>query len=85
VEAARANFQREAVRGESDSVVTSACSDVLLHGLPSAGRVVLEGCGHVPGCTHPDAFAEVVRRFLTSSGAAPGAACPGAGGCAHAH
>jgi pimeloyl-ACP methyl ester carboxylesterase len=54
---------------------------MLLHGLPNAGRVILEGCGHVPSYTHPEAVAEVVRQFLTpaptqtysSSGRASGA------------
>jgi pimeloyl-ACP methyl ester carboxylesterase len=53
------------VCGEHDRVVPRAYSDVLLEGLPNAGRVVIEGCGHVPSYTHPEALAEVVRRFLT--------------------
>ena len=31
----------------------------------SARRVLIEGCGHVPSYSHPEALAEVVRRFLT--------------------
>jgi pimeloyl-ACP methyl ester carboxylesterase len=53
------------VWGERDRVVPLSCSDVLLEGLPNAGRVVIEGCGHVPSYSHPEALAEVVRRFLT--------------------
>jgi pimeloyl-ACP methyl ester carboxylesterase len=53
------------VCGEHDRVVPPAYSDVLLEGLPNAGRVVIEGCGHVPSYSHPEALAEVVRRFLT--------------------
>jgi pimeloyl-ACP methyl ester carboxylesterase len=45
-----------------------ASTDVLLQGLPNAGRVVIEGCGHVPSYSHPEALAEVVRRFLTPPG-----------------
>jgi pimeloyl-ACP methyl ester carboxylesterase len=51
--------------GEHDRIVPLSYSDVLLEGLPNAGRVVIEGCGHVPSYTHPEALAEVVRRFLT--------------------
>jgi pimeloyl-ACP methyl ester carboxylesterase len=58
------------VCGERDRVVPPAYTEVLLKGLPSAGRVLIEGCGHVPSYTHPEALAEVVRRFLT-----PGQMC----------
>jgi pimeloyl-ACP methyl ester carboxylesterase len=53
------------VCGEQDRVVPLPYSDVLLKNLPNAGRVLIEGCGHVPGYSHPEALAEVVRRFLT--------------------
>jgi pimeloyl-ACP methyl ester carboxylesterase len=53
------------VTGAADPVVPRACSDLLLQHLPSAGRVELEGCGHLPYFTHPELLAEVVRRFLT--------------------
>jgi pimeloyl-ACP methyl ester carboxylesterase len=53
------------VWGEQDRVVPLPYSDVLLKNLPNAGRVVIEGCGHVPSYSHPEALAEVVRRFLT--------------------
>jgi pimeloyl-ACP methyl ester carboxylesterase len=54
--------------GEDDRVIGRAHQEMLLGGLPNAGRVVLEGCGHVPSYSHPEAMAEVVRRFLTPKG-----------------
>jgi pimeloyl-ACP methyl ester carboxylesterase len=53
------------VYGDRDRVVPSVFSDVLYEGLPSAGRVVIEGCSHFPSYTHPEIFAEVIRSFLT--------------------
>lgn len=53
------------ISGDQDHVVPRSYDDVLLHGLPNAGRVVLEGCGHVPSYTHPEVLAEVIRQFLT--------------------
>jgi pimeloyl-ACP methyl ester carboxylesterase len=53
------------VCGERDNVVPRRFTEVLLAGLPNAGRVVLEGCGHMPSYTHPEVYAEVIRRFLT--------------------
>lgn len=53
------------VCGDQDRVVPRAFEDVLLRGLPNAGRVVIESCGHVPSYTHPEILAEVVRTFLT--------------------
>jgi pimeloyl-ACP methyl ester carboxylesterase len=53
--------------GDRDRVVPPHYEKVLLEGLPSAGRVVIEGCGHVPSYTHPEVFAEIVRQFLTPS------------------
>jgi pimeloyl-ACP methyl ester carboxylesterase len=58
------------VCGERDRVVPAPYAETLLEGLPSAGRVILEGCGHVPSYSHPEVYAEVVRQFLTP--AAPG-------------
>ena len=62
-----ANFRVLAplISGDQDRVVPRCYDDVLLHGLPNAGRVVLEGCGHVPSYTHPEVLAEVIRQFLT--------------------
>jgi hypothetical protein len=54
--------------------VSRQCEEGLLAGLPNAGRVEIGGCGHMPYLTHPEALAEVVRRFLT-----PPAPCPQAG------
>ncbi len=53
------------VCGDHDNVVPQRFTDVLLTGLPNAGRVILEGCGHMPSYTHPELYAEVIRRFLT--------------------
>jgi pimeloyl-ACP methyl ester carboxylesterase len=53
------------VCGEQDRVIGRAHEDVLLAGLPNAGRVTIEACGHVPSYTHPEVLAEVVRQFLT--------------------
>ena len=59
--------------GDLDKVVRPIHAEILLAGLPNARRVVVEGCGHVPGYSHPEVLAEVVRQFLTppASGAAP--------------
>src|SRR5579885_275456 len=51
--------------GDQDRVVPRIHEEMLLQGLPNAGRVVLSGCGHVPSYTHPEILAEVVRHFLT--------------------
>jgi pimeloyl-ACP methyl ester carboxylesterase len=53
------------VCGDRDRVVPNVYSDVLMNGLPNAGRVIIEQCGHLPAYTHPEVFAEVVRQFLT--------------------
>jgi pimeloyl-ACP methyl ester carboxylesterase len=53
------------VCGERDTVVPGHFQDVLLEGLPNGGRVTIQGCGHVPSYTHPEAFSEVIRQFLT--------------------
>jgi pimeloyl-ACP methyl ester carboxylesterase len=51
--------------GNLDRIVPPAHADMLMEGLPNAGRVVIEGCGHVPSYTHPEVLAEVIRQFLT--------------------
>jgi pimeloyl-ACP methyl ester carboxylesterase len=51
--------------GDLDVVVREVHAEILLNGLPNARRVVVEGCGHVPGYSHPEVLAEVVRQFLT--------------------
>jgi pimeloyl-ACP methyl ester carboxylesterase len=53
------------VCGDRDPLVGRACEDVLLRGLPSAGRVEVSHCGHFPYLTHPDLLAAVVCDFLT--------------------
>ena len=53
------------VCGERDPVVGPAQTKLLLDGLPNAGRVMIEGGGHMPYYTHPELLAEVVRQFLT--------------------
>jgi pimeloyl-ACP methyl ester carboxylesterase len=67
------------VCGDRDRVMPPRYEEVLLAGLPNAGRAVIEGCGHVPSHTHPEALAEVVRRFLT-----PMAACATEATCGEA-
>jgi pimeloyl-ACP methyl ester carboxylesterase len=62
--------------GDQDTVVPWQASDELLQGLPSAGRAVIEGCGHLPCYTHPEVFSEVVRMFLTPPGAGCASPCP---------
>ena len=51
--------------GDNDPIVGRAEEETLYHGLPNVGRVVLEGCGHLPMYTHPEVLAEVTRQFLT--------------------
>ncbi|MFO0845701.1 MAG: alpha/beta hydrolase [Gemmataceae bacterium] len=67
------------VVGDRDSVVPRPYAEVLLGGLPNAGMAVIEGAGHVPYYSHPEAMAEVVRRFLTP----PGQGCGGREACEH--
>jgi pimeloyl-ACP methyl ester carboxylesterase len=56
------------VCGDQDRVVPWFHEETLLQGLTNAGRVTLEGCGHMPSYTHPEIYAEVVRQFLTPPG-----------------
>jgi pimeloyl-ACP methyl ester carboxylesterase len=51
--------------GDLDIVARPVHAEILLQGLPNARRIVIEGCGHVPGYSHPEVLAEVVRQFLT--------------------
>ena len=53
------------VCGDQDRVVPRLHEEMMLQGLPHAGRVVIENCGHLPSYTHPEILAEVVRQFLT--------------------
>jgi pimeloyl-ACP methyl ester carboxylesterase len=69
------------VCGDRDRVVGPEHAELLRQGLPNAGLVVLQGCGHVPSYTHPEVYAEVVRRFLTPpDAAAAGHFCSGGSG-----
>jgi pimeloyl-ACP methyl ester carboxylesterase len=74
------------VCGERDPVVSLERAEAIRSALPAGGMVVLEGCGHLPSYTHAEAFAEVVRQFLTPPPAAgaPLASAPGSGACARA-
>ncbi len=54
--------------GDQDLIVPRFYEEVLLQGLPNAGRVTIEGCGHMPSFTHPEIYAEVIRQFLTPPG-----------------
>jgi pimeloyl-ACP methyl ester carboxylesterase len=51
--------------GEYDAVVDRDCEQVLLQGLPHCARAEIQDCGHLAHYTHPEAVAELVRRFLT--------------------
>jgi len=53
------------VCGDADPMVSPACEEVLLRGLPNAGRATIAGCGHNPLFSHPEILAELIRRFLT--------------------
>jgi pimeloyl-ACP methyl ester carboxylesterase len=53
------------VCGDHDPLVGRQCEEVLMDGLPNAGRVEIPGCGHLPYLTHPDTLADVIRDFLT--------------------
>jgi 3-oxoadipate enol-lactonase len=57
------------VSGDEDDVVPRRCQEELLAGLPNARLAELQGCGHVPFHTHPEALAEVLRHFLTPAAA----------------
>jgi pimeloyl-ACP methyl ester carboxylesterase len=57
------------VCGDRDPLVRPAQEQPLLDGLPNVRRVELENCGHFPYLTHPEALAEIIRRFLTPAGA----------------
>jgi pimeloyl-ACP methyl ester carboxylesterase len=51
--------------GECDPLVGPECEETLLQGLPNAGHVKIEGCGHNPLFSHPEVLADLVGRFLT--------------------
>jgi len=51
--------------GDRDPLITSAHEDVLLKGLPNAGRIIIPGAGHMPSYSHPEMVASITRDFLT--------------------
>jgi pimeloyl-ACP methyl ester carboxylesterase len=51
--------------GEGDPLVGPECEETLLQGLPNAGHVKIEECGHNPLFSHPEVLADLVGRFLT--------------------
>jgi pimeloyl-ACP methyl ester carboxylesterase len=51
--------------GEKDLTIPTPHAEMLLHGLPNGGLVMMEGVGHVPQFSHPEMMAEIVRQFLT--------------------
>jgi pimeloyl-ACP methyl ester carboxylesterase len=61
------------ITGDCDALVGRQCAETLLLGLPQATHIELTDCGHFAHYSHPEAVAEIVRRFLKP------AACPLAG------
>jgi pimeloyl-ACP methyl ester carboxylesterase len=53
------------VCGDCDPIVPLERAEYIRSALSAGGMIVLEGCGHQPSYTHAEAFAEVVREFLT--------------------
>jgi len=53
------------VCGEEDPICPLDATEAMMRACPAAGRAVLEGCGHLPMLTHPEALAELVTEFLT--------------------
>jgi len=68
--------------GGTDLIDTGLVADTLMACVPGAERMTVPGVGHLVNLAAPDAFNEVVRRFLTTTPAA-GSTTPAAGsGCA---
>ena len=53
------------VAGDGDSLVSAACAEELARGLPNAGQVRLENCGHYAQFTHAAELADLIVHFLT--------------------
>ena len=53
------------IHGDCDHLVPQKAQEELKAGLPNAARAEIEHCGHYPQLTHPGAFTEIVRQFLT--------------------
>jgi pimeloyl-ACP methyl ester carboxylesterase len=64
------------VCGDCDRTVPWPLTEVLHRGLPNAGVAWIEGCGHVPSYSHPEALAAVVHRFLTPPQSCTEQSCP---------
>jgi 3-oxoadipate enol-lactonase len=58
------------ITGDCDALVGRQCAETLVGGLPQATHIEMTDCGHFPHYSHPEALAEIVRRFLKP------AACP---------
>jgi pimeloyl-ACP methyl ester carboxylesterase len=54
-------------QGDQSPPMFAMVVDLLAETLPEVTRCVVEGAGHVPHITHPDAYADVLREFLASS------------------
>jgi pimeloyl-ACP methyl ester carboxylesterase len=61
------------VWGEHDTLVPPVVGEALHQSLPNAQFVVLDGTGHVPMWERPEAFNQLVLRFLESTADEPGA------------
>jgi 3-oxoadipate enol-lactonase len=59
------------VVGDRDPIVNAELTEELLDRLPGSGRAIIEGSGHFPNFTHPEALVQVIRMFLT-----PPTPCP---------
>jgi pimeloyl-ACP methyl ester carboxylesterase len=59
--------------GDCDNIVSPACEQPLLEGLPNVARVELPECGHYPHYTHAPLVAELVRQFLNAPACRVGA------------
>jgi pimeloyl-ACP methyl ester carboxylesterase len=53
------------ITGDCDPLVRRQCAEALLSGLPNALHAELIDCGHFAHYSHPEAVAELIRRFLT--------------------
>lgn len=52
------------VWGSHDWLIPAAFRHVVAKALPSAGQIVLDGCGHVPQVERPDAINPLLLRFF---------------------
>jgi pimeloyl-ACP methyl ester carboxylesterase len=54
-------------QGAASPPFASLIVDQLATEIPPATRAVIPGAGHVPQMTHPDAYVDVVKQFISSS------------------